>query len=494
MQGNDDDGAGDEHSPVPFYCADPPLPVFKLPTASHESLYAIWDPDHVMQLRKCHRLVGDLAGTLPKHISQSAYLSVPLILNHEEVMLGVRANLLQVFADTPQCYLHPDASAIDAFNKQRHADIDRQVEETIALQSEKREKLSKPDVRASRKRKRDVGLNGPNDLGGANEHPDSDELHGRDANASQHHSTKHPKANNSTSLDVHECVATHSLRNGARCNGQHQRIPKHRGAPVSAAGAAAGDEKSEDDDGVNEPAQKAARLGLFSRFSARMRHILNSIFVPSQRLALPPPPPHPLENCERQENDADGDENSHVVETPAASKSADKRVVRVNENMTSEEREAARKKVLDLQAHHQARQASLVITATAAREDEEGERPLEHVTVPSGMCQRRAQARQAVFDDLHARGYYLTCGAKFGTDFLAYAADPQVVHAALAVVVMDGDEDISARDVVAWGRLGDAVRKRTVLAWTEESREGKAGHGEAVRVEYVGVQWDETLP
>ena len=102
------------------------------------------------------------------------------------------------------------------------------------------------------------------------------------------------------------------------------------------------------------------------------------------------------------------------------------------------------------------------------------------------MTAERRKRRRRVFDHLRDKGYVMSCGAKFGADFLAYAGDPQLFHADLAVVVVDGHEAIGARDIVALGRLGDSTRKRTVLAWIDDSKKNL--------VHYVGVQWEETLP
>jgi len=82
----------------------------------------------------------------------------------------------------------------------------------------------------------------------------------------------------------------------------------------------------------------------------------------------------------------------------------------------------------------------------------------------------------------------MSCGAKFGADFLAYAGDPQLFHAALAIVVRDADDEVSPHDIVALGRLGDSTKKRTVLAYVETLPTGKEV------VDYLGLQWEETLP
>lgn len=48
-------------------------------------------------------------------------------------------------------------------------------------------------------------------------------------------------------------------------------------------------------------------------------------------------------------------------------------------------------------------------------------------------------ARQEVFRDLYRRGFYMTSGLKFGSDFLAYLGDPIGYHAQYAVRLMSGD-------------------------------------------------------
>lgn len=105
---------------------------------------------------------------------------------------------------------------------------------------------------------------------------------------------------------------------------------------------------------------------------------------------------------------------------------------------------------------------------------------------PKGVSSAVLKRNLFVFEDLYDRGYCMSCGAKFGADFLAYASDPLLFHAPLAVVVDDG-ADLSGVDLVAQGRLGDSTKKRMVTAFVQ-------GEGAERRVRYVGVQWEETMP
>eukprot|EP00871_Galdieria_phlegrea_P000134 jgi/Galph1/1120/GphlegSOOS_G5799.1 len=110
--------------------------------------------------------------------------------------------------------------------------------------------------------------------------------------------------------------------------------------------------------------------------------------------------------------------------------------------------------------------------------------------------------RVAVFLDLWQRGFYLSSGVKFGADFLAYAGDPILFHASLAVSITERDAVMSPRDMVAFGRLGVSTRKRATLAYVEESTEDKNGictcqlvvKCTPYRVRYLCIRWCETLP
>lgn len=91
--------------------------------------------------------------------------------------------------------------------------------------------------------------------------------------------------------------------------------------------------------------------------------------------------------------------------------------------------------------------------------------------------------RCTVFKDLWLRGYFLTSGAKFGGDFLAYAGDPEVYHALFIVVCVPQNLDMKALDLVVLGRMGNQVKKTTVLASV----------GPAGGAEYISLSWDSEL-
>lgn len=224
------------------------------------------------------------------------------------------------------------------------------------------------------------------------------------------------------------------------------------------------EEEEEEEEEVAPPPPKMARVGLLGRVGQTLRNAL-SVFVP--RFAI----------------------EAQLKEEPTATEVV---VVREEERTTQVdsadedegERSAERKAALEARLRYQARQTALVVTSTQKRADEYSSDRGRKVSLrlPDGASAERMELRGRVFAALHDRGYYLSCGAKFGADFLAYAGDPVLFHAALAVVVVEGDEEVSALDVVALGRLGDSTKKRMVLAYLDKE------------VKFVGVQWEETLP
>jgi tRNA-intron lyase len=173
---------------------------------------------------------------------------------------------------------------------------------------------------------------------------------------------------------------------------------------------------------------------------------------------------------------------SRVPDVPCPS--ADDRLPDDEDEVVNEAAEAVRRQALRDRAFLQARSTAVAITATDARPGERERSTMAlRVHAPRGISSERLAMRAAVFRDLYHKGYYMSCGAKFGADFLAYAGEPLLYHAALAVIVVDADDPVSPHDLVALGRLGDSTKKRTVLAYVDDEKIG-----------YVGVQWEETLP
>ncbi len=69
-----------------------------------------------------------------------------------------------------------------------------------------------------------------------------------------------------------------------------------------------------------------------------------------------------------------------------------------------------------------------------------------------------------VYRDLRDKGYVVTTGIKFGSDFAVYRKGPGIDHAPYIVQVKMPNETINATEIVRSGRLATTVRKRFIIA------------------------------
>lgn len=85
-----------------------------------------------------------------------------------------------------------------------------------------------------------------------------------------------------------------------------------------------------------------------------------------------------------------------------------------------------------------------------------------------------------VFSDLWEKGYYLTPGAKFGGDLLAYPGDPMRYHSFYIVIIIPWKKKITPFEIISAGRLGATVKKTALLCSVSDNT------GEVV---YTSVKW-----
>jgi hypothetical protein len=90
----------------------------------------------------------------------------------------------------------------------------------------------------------------------------------------------------------------------------------------------------------------------------------------------------------------------------------------------------------------------------------------EDPAVP-GVAERRRAALAYVH--LWDKGFTVARASKFGGDFLLYDGDPLVVHARYLVLVFAPRDPFSPLDLVSFGRLGQAVRKTTLVLVVDEA-------------------------
>ena len=73
-----------------------------------------------------------------------------------------------------------------------------------------------------------------------------------------------------------------------------------------------------------------------------------------------------------------------------------------------------------------------------------------------------------VYEDLRERGYVVTPGIKYGSDFAVYEDGPGIDHAPYIVQIIDSEDQLSAAEIVKAGRLAATVKKSFILAVVNE--------------------------
>nr|XP_022905844.1 probable tRNA-splicing endonuclease subunit sen34 [Onthophagus taurus] len=96
------------------------------------------------------------------------------------------------------------------------------------------------------------------------------------------------------------------------------------------------------------------------------------------------------------------------------------------------------------------------------------------------LLAKTTQTKLTIYEDLWNRGFYITVGNKFGADFLVYLGDPVLHHAVYIVIIVENPKKLFyPSELVAYGRLGTSVKKKTLLASLMET--GK--------VSYLTLNW-----
>jgi tRNA-intron endonuclease len=69
-----------------------------------------------------------------------------------------------------------------------------------------------------------------------------------------------------------------------------------------------------------------------------------------------------------------------------------------------------------------------------------------------------------VYNDLRSKGYVITPGIKYGSDFAVYEDGPGIDHAPYIIKIIDSNENYDAAEIVKSGRLAVSVKKSFILA------------------------------
>ena len=84
-----------------------------------------------------------------------------------------------------------------------------------------------------------------------------------------------------------------------------------------------------------------------------------------------------------------------------------------------------------------------------------------------------------VYKELRSRGYIVTPGIKFGSDFAVYEHGPGIDHAPYIIQVMQPQSNLTATAIVLAGRLATTVKKKFLVAVVKDSDE----------VEFLSFEW-----
>ncbi|CAG8522926.1 24192_t:CDS:2 [Dentiscutata erythropus] len=100
----------------------------------------IWDAETVHKLRKDHRIVGSLVGSLPRYPLQNQFLGLPLSLMPEEVTLLLSKGII-VLIDDEKSHLIPTKTQIEEFEKNKSENENQQLQDYLCFIQEKRAKF-----------------------------------------------------------------------------------------------------------------------------------------------------------------------------------------------------------------------------------------------------------------------------------------------------------------------------------------------------------------
>eukprot|EP01025_Chloroclados_australasicus_P018819 TRINITY_DN20025_c0_g1_i1.p1 TRINITY_DN20025_c0_g1~~TRINITY_DN20025_c0_g1_i1.p1 ORF type:complete len:284 (-),score=38.23 TRINITY_DN20025_c0_g1_i1:360-1211(-) len=94
----------------------------------------------------------------------------------------------------------------------------------------------------------------------------------------------------------------------------------------------------------------------------------------------------------------------------------------------------------------------------------------------------------AVFRDLHKKGYYLTNGLRFGSQFLVYPGDPSVFHSQFSVKIVEEDTEIfSPIQLAAMMRGTHQARKHLLWACLKLKDDGNDLKVEDYNINYITI-------
>ena len=73
--------------------------------------------------------------------------------------------------------------------------------------------------------------------------------------------------------------------------------------------------------------------------------------------------------------------------------------------------------------------------------------------------------RYKIYKYFWSVGFHLTCGSKFGGDYLVYPGDPAKYHSKFIIACIDFTEKLTLKQLITYARMATSVKKTFVLAY-----------------------------
>lgn len=86
----------------------------------------------------------------------------------------------------------------------------------------------------------------------------------------------------------------------------------------------------------------------------------------------------------------------------------------------------------------------------------------------STILPKIVKLKNKVYHDLYQKGYCITDGSKFGSNFLIYKGDPSIYHAEAIIHVVFVDESYPLFKFISWCRLANTVKKNCLFAFKKK--------------------------
>ncbi|MEM3677861.1 MAG: tRNA-intron lyase [Candidatus Bathyarchaeia archaeon] len=89
---------------------------------------------------------------------------------------------------------------------------------------------------------------------------------------------------------------------------------------------------------------------------------------------------------------------------------------------------------------------------------------IRHLLKLAGANYKNFSKSYKVYRELRDKGYIVTPGIKFGSDFAVYERGPGIDHAPYIISVRDKEDVMDPSEIVRAGRLATTVRKQFIVA------------------------------